>query len=191
MLSPQSSLEGLKRQAGSTLAEVQPWIERLARFGYVGKGVVYGLIGVLAFLAAIGPNGEATDRQGAISAIAAQPYGAPLLYALGVGLLGYALWRFLMAAYNPERRSGFKRVVYVVTGLVYGGLGVLAFDGAMGGKPKSDEVGWTAELMSQPFGRLLVMGLGVVVIAVGVAQFVNAAKCLFCDVLMRYRMNEA
>ena len=34
--------------------EVAPWVERLARVGYVAKAVLYGTIGILAAQAAFG-----------------------------------------------------------------------------------------------------------------------------------------
>jgi len=45
------------------------WIERLARFGYAAKGVVYALVGILAFQAAFNWGGEVTGNrhQGGIS----------------------------------------------------------------------------------------------------------------------------
>jgi hypothetical protein len=34
------------------------WIERLARFGYAAKGIVYALVGILAFQAAFNWGGK-------------------------------------------------------------------------------------------------------------------------------------
>lgn len=34
------------------MAQVADWVERLARFGYAAKGVVYGIVGILAVQAA-------------------------------------------------------------------------------------------------------------------------------------------
>ena len=48
-------------------AEVAPWIERLARVGFVAKAVLYGIIGILAAQAALGQGGRTTDTSGAAS----------------------------------------------------------------------------------------------------------------------------
>jgi hypothetical protein len=52
--------------------EVAPWIERLARVGYVAKAFLYGRIGALAALAAFGSGGRTTDtRRAALKAFQA------------------------------------------------------------------------------------------------------------------------
>lgn len=190
MLTPGSSVGGLKRQAESAVSDAHPLIEKVARVGYVGKGIVYGLIGVLALLAAIGPGGDTTDKQGAINAIATLPFGRALLYAIAVGLAGYAIWRVLLAYFNPEDKKPIKRIGYAATGVIYGFLGWVSFEVARGGKASGDDTTFAAQLMAQPFGRYLVLALGAIVIGVAIAQFVNAYKALFKSILMLDRMSE-
>ena len=67
----------------------------LARAGLVARGIVYGVIGVLALKLALGSGGKATSQQGALQTIAKEPFGEVLLIALTVGLAGYALWRLV------------------------------------------------------------------------------------------------
>ena len=78
--------------------EPAQWIERLARFGYAAKGVVYVLVGFLAFQAAFNWGGKITGTQGAFQTIASGPFGKVLLFLVAVGLLGYVVWRFVQAA---------------------------------------------------------------------------------------------
>src|SRR5688572_18977581 len=55
--------EEVQRQAGN-------WMERLARMGYAAKGVLYLLIGVLAFQAAIGwGDGQVGDSRSALATL--------------------------------------------------------------------------------------------------------------------------
>jgi hypothetical protein len=54
-------------------------VEKLARFGYAVKGVVYGLIGVLAVMAALGEGGQTSGSRGVLSTIAGGPFGQVLL----------------------------------------------------------------------------------------------------------------
>ena len=54
----------------------QSWIERLARAGYVAKGAVYLLIGVLALQAASGAGGRTTGTAGVFQVILRQPLAA-------------------------------------------------------------------------------------------------------------------
>src|SRR5829696_4397346 len=52
-----SSARDAGRDAGEHAEEAarraSPWVERMARFGYAAKGVVYAVMGVLAVLAAV------------------------------------------------------------------------------------------------------------------------------------------
>src|SRR4051812_35146598 len=80
-----------------------PWVERSARLGFVGRGVVYIIIGILAIQIATGDNGgQEADKQGALQAIADKPFGEVLLLLLAVGLAGYALWRFSEAIWGKR-----------------------------------------------------------------------------------------
>ena len=54
-------VEAVKDVAERASREASPWIERLGRFGYAAKGVVYLVIGVLAVQAALGRGGGTTD----------------------------------------------------------------------------------------------------------------------------------
>ena len=65
--------------------------EGLARAGLVARGVVYGIIGILALKLALGDGGEATNQQGALQTIAQGPFGKVLLALMAIGLLGYAV----------------------------------------------------------------------------------------------------
>ena len=84
--------------------------EWLARAGLLARGVVYGIIGVLAIKLALGDGGKATDQQGALHTIAKQPFGKFLLVVVAVGLAGYALWRLVRAGigHGPEASDDIK-----------------------------------------------------------------------------------
>ena len=51
----------------------------MARLGYIAKGIVYAIVGVLAVQAAFTAGGRTTDTKGALHTIAAQPFGQFLL----------------------------------------------------------------------------------------------------------------
>lgn len=145
--------------------QVAPWIEILARLGYVAKAVLYGTVGLLAGKAALGAGGgRATDTRGALHAVLAAPYGRTLLLVIAAGLAGYALWRVVEALADPERRgTGAKalalRAGFAVRGLAHGALALAALrlgtghgDGGGGDGPER----WTAWLFGLPGGTALV-----------------------------------
>jgi hypothetical protein len=163
------------------------WVERLARLGYTVKGIVYALIGVLALQAAFTRGGQTTDQKGALRTIAAQPFGQFLLILIGIGLLGYVLWRFIEAIKDPEHKGNdaddmVRRAGYALSGFIYGALAFDAFRLAMGSSGSGSGTSkqeWTARLMSQPFGQWLVGAVGAFVIGYGFYEFYRAYKAKF------------
>jgi hypothetical protein len=167
--------------------ETAKWVERLARFGYAAKGIVYILVGVLAFLAAFNWGGQVTGSQGAFKTIASQPFGKVLLFVIAIGLLGYVLWRFVQAAKDPEHHDRGapaigRRIAYAISGLIYGSLAIFAFRvvfGSPSGNGGSGSQQQTATLLSQPFGQWLVGAVGVAIVAYGFYCFYRAYATKF------------
>jgi len=158
----------------------QPWVRTLARAGYVAKGAVYTVIGVLALRLALGEGGRTTDSKGAVATIAQAPLGAVLVVALAVGLVGMALWFEVQAIADPdgERRRGawamLSRLGQGIAGLGYASLAVaavrLAFGESAGPGGDAAARSWTARVLELPAGRaLVVVGAGIVLV-VGVRQ---------------------
>lgn len=156
------------------------WTGPIGRAGHAAKGAVYAAVGILAGKAAIGIGGATTGSKGAIQEIGRQPFGRAMLILLAAGLACYAAWRFLAAFVDAEGRGTDARGIGArlgsfVSGLIHVGL-ALAAATALRGSGGEDAQGWTAKLMSAPFGPWLVVATGVAVGAAGVAQWVFAAK---------------
>ena len=178
----------------------RPWIERLARFGYAAKGVVYVLIGSLAAYGAFeGGGGEPNDSRGALTQIVRQPFGRVLLGVVAVGLASYALWRLVQALRDTEDKgSELKglsiRFGYACIGFVYAGLGysavqlILGHGAGKGSDQQSRE--WTATVFTFPFGRLLVGLAGLAVIGFGLWQCYKAFTAHFRKKWKRHEMSE-
>lgn len=171
-------IEAAGREAART-----PAVQVLARAGYAAKGFVYVLIGALAAQVAMGSGGKTTGTQGAVQQAAELPFGTAVLAALAVGLVGYALWRVLEAAIDPEDRMHgakgvVKRIGIAISGIVYGGLAWSAVrlltgsGGGGGGDARAQSL--TAEALSKPAGAILVGLVGAGFIAAG-AVFLHKA----------------
>ncbi len=156
----------------------RPWVEPLARFGYAARGVVYAFIGVLAVQAAFFGRGQTTGPEGAIQQIAEQ--SKLLLALIGMGLIGYALWRFVQGILDPENKGRdplglIKRGAMLASGVVYAGLALLAFRlMSQGNAPAGGQESTTAKLLSLPFGRALVILAGLSVIVAALYQLYEA-----------------
>ena len=165
------------RQAGKS------GVELAARVGYASRAVVYAVIGVLALMLAAGEGGRTTDTRGAVEEVARQPFGSVLLVLLGVGLLAFAVWRFVQSVMDVEGkgRDGkglVARVVLGISGVIHASLALFAFNllRGRGGGGGGNTRGMTAELMSKPFGQVLVALVGVAIIGFAVHQFKQALK---------------
>ena len=164
--------EGLG-QAAATVRNAErhaaPWIETLARVGYAAKGVVYILIGVIAARVAFGEGGDVEGGSGAIRSLRDEPFGTTMLWLMGLGLVGYVVWRLVAAIRNPENEKKGKRVFYVVSALVYGALALEALRLATG-SGGGGETHWTSALLAQPFGRVLAAIAGLAIAGYGIQQ---------------------
>jgi hypothetical protein len=150
--------------------------EWLARAGFVARGVIYGIIGVLAIKLAIGAGGQTTNQQGALKTIAQQPFGKVLLTLVAIGLGGYALWRLVHAllGHGPEDSdSRSERIAALGSGIVYLGLCAIAIEillgsGSSGSSGNTKQT--TAGVFGWPAGTWLVGIAGAVLIGVGLYQ---------------------
>jgi Domain of Unknown Function (DUF1206) len=160
-------------RAGETVGRSRAF-EVLARAGFLARGVIYGVIGILAVKVALGAGGHTTNQSGALKTIAHQPFGKVLLILVAVGLAGYSLWRFVHAllGHGPEDRdSGFERLAAFGSGVAYALICAIAIEilfgsgGSSGSaqKPTAGVLGW-------PGGNWLVGIAGVVLCGVSLYQ---------------------
>lgn len=173
------------------------WLKRLMRLGFVANGIVYITIGILAVQTAVGSGGQTTGSQGALAAIASEPFGQFLLAIVAVGLVGLALWYVIRGVLDPDGEgddpsSMAKRIGLVIAGGAYGVLAFSAFrvlttaGGGGGGNQAAD---WTAQLMQESYGIWLIGLIGVVIIGVGVYQLYKAYQIKFREKLKMHEMS--
>jgi Domain of Unknown Function (DUF1206) len=176
----------VERSAERAARRASPWIERLARAGYVSYGVVYALVGVLAVQAALGAGGKTASQEGALRQILLAPFGRVLLGAVVIGLLGYAMWRLLQGILDPENEGTdakglSRRVNHVLNGLFHAALAfsagwlALGLGGGSGGPPED----WTARLLAQPPGGPLAVIAGAAIVVAGLYQLYKAYNADF------------
>ena len=172
----------MQRQIAAYVPSPPPkWIVAFARFGLLAKGIVYCLIGLLAFMAAFELNGRSeseADKQGVFKFVLKQPFGKVILLLIAIGLSLYSLWRLLQALKDTERKGEnlkglASRAGFLFSGVLYGGFAVAAFKMVAG--LNQDSSGDSREtfaraLLSQPLGQWLLGLVGLGVIGSGLKQ---------------------
>lgn len=165
--------------ARSAYRATDSWVETLARFGYAAKGIVYILVGGLAFGAAIG-SGRTTGSTGALASISDSTGGRIVLAVVAIGLVGYVLWSLIRAIRNPEHDGAAKRGYTGLTAILYSMVAFaaarLALNGRGGNGQGSGDTAdrGSATLMQQPFGQWLLGAAGAGIALFGLQQIVKA-----------------
>ncbi|MFY4774052.1 DUF1206 domain-containing protein [Metabacillus sp. RGM 3146] len=181
-------MELTRSRAGGAVAEkasyeTKPWIRRMGRAGYMAQGFVFGLIGILAFMTAIGAGGETTDTKGALQSLKGMPLGEVLLWLIGIGLFGYVIWSFVKAIKDPENKGKdtkgiVTRIGYGITGIIYASIAFTAIKTALGssGSGGSNEQSMSAQMLSHPFGKWIIGIVGLITLGYGVYEFITGYK---------------
>ncbi|MFF3611728.1 DUF1206 domain-containing protein [Streptomyces sp. NPDC002580] len=168
-------------EAGARRAATGSAREGAARAGLVARGVIYALVGVLALRVAFGDSGREADRGGALQEISSKPFGAVLLWALGAGLVGMALWRLSEAVFGGAGQDGGKAGKRLMAGarcVFYGfvAYSVLSFAAGSRGSGSSDRQSRdvTAKALGVPGGQWIVGAAGVGLAVAGIWIAVRA-----------------
>lgn len=158
-------------------------LKKIARVGYAAKGTVYGITGVLTFLAAFNLGGQKTGQLQVLEFLDQQTFGNVLLFILGIGLFCYSFWRFIQAISDPEsigndKKAIVKRTAFFISGCLYFGLAMLAIfrvagSGKMSGSGNSDS---NSSFLSSEIGLILLGVAGLALIGTGIYQFIRLYK---------------
>jgi hypothetical protein len=165
------SAEGASQQAMNS----RPF-RVLLTVGLISYGVVHILIGWLALqIAWFGGGGQEASQKGALAEIAGGPFGAALLWITVIGLFALTIWQAIEAIWgHRDRPAGVKRIRKRLgsagKAVAYAVIAIAAISTLSGTSQSGDskEEGWTARLLSAPFGRVLVIALGIGIIVMGV-----------------------
>lgn len=167
----------LRGRAGARRAADSSAVDAAARWGFVARGAIYLLVGTLALQIAFGEGAKQADRGGALAELSDKPMGSVLLWALGAGLAGMALWRLseaLFGAAGPDGRKAGKRLLSAGRCVFYGfvAYSVLAFaagdrsSGSGSSDQQSQDV--TTKALDLPAGQWIVGIVGAGVAGAGI-----------------------
>jgi hypothetical protein len=172
-----------------------PLMERLAAVGFFVYGGVYVLVGTLAAKVALGTGGRITSSEGAILEVAREPFGNILLLVIMLGLLAYSSWRLTQAIADPEGKGkGVKGLVVrsgrFVSAISYGALALFTLEVVLGARRTSGDKNWALRLLTDPLGAVFGTLIGLIILAVAVAQFYKAYTAKFGEAMHRSGMTQ-
>jgi len=187
-----AALELASRRAvrGARRLACAPAVQLAARAAFLGKTVLYGVVGALALRMALGLRGGRTiDVKEALAVLDQGGTGRALTVLVGaaIGVLG--AWFVLESLANPFRsRRGplqaISRVGQAIGGLGYLALGAVGIRVALGEGigPSGDQIAraFAVRVLAQPTGPIAmgVVGLGAIVVGVRQARFGVTLACL-------------
>jgi hypothetical protein len=179
-------------------ATASPVFEGLARAGYLARGAIYILVGILAFRIAEGVGSEPASQQGALRTVADQTFGHALLLLLAVGLGGYAVFRLAQACVGetPEagRQTAFQRIGALASALAYAAFCAITVTFLLGSSSSGGQHSpqkTAAGVLGWPAGRELVAAAGLIFLGVGAGQVYLALSRKFLEQSHTAQMSRA
>ncbi len=170
--------------SGPSARTLRTGVEWAARIGYLAKGVVYGMVGLLALQQAVGRGGDLSGTRGALEHLGSAPFGQALLWATVAGLVGYVAWRLVQALLDPEAGPSdddhrwATRLFYLGSAVTYGALAWSAVALATGAGSGSGGGGgsrsWVVHVLDVPWGVGLVAVFGAGMVGRGALQLWKA-----------------
>jgi len=167
-------------------------LEVLARIGLIAYGVVHLLICWLALQIAWGiawgtAASDNADTSGAMKTLAEQPFGKILLWLVAVGLVALALWQASEVIWGYRHLDGAERIRKQVTSgattIIYVALAISAVSVALGSGSSSaqSQQQATSGVLAWPAGQVIVVGAGLIIIAIGIAGVIKGVRRAFAE----------
>jgi hypothetical protein len=158
------------------------WVKNSAKFGYMAKGVVYSLIGIMAAIAAFG-SGSSKDagKTDAFKLLLDQPMGKVLVFTVALGLVGYVAWRMIEAIKDPHHHGNevkgiITRIGYGLSAAAYLGVSIYAFklifatQDSGGGTQKA----LVDKILDQSWGPWAIGIVGIILVGKGIQQILKS-----------------
>jgi hypothetical protein len=168
----------------------------IARVGFVGRGLVFLLLGLLALWSALTGDTRPVGTGRVMNLVLSEPAGRVLALAVAVGLLSFAVLRIVEAfddvyGYGDGLRGLLQRTSLGFAGIFYTVIGIAAATIVLEGgyAPDNDAQvrDWTAWALSFPLGEWIVGGIGLAVALSGVGLAAAGLGGRFKTRLMQWK----
>lgn len=185
MATVQANANSVKHHAKDAAAN--PGLEFLERIGYMVRGTLYIGMGVLALRIALArPDGRAVSLTGSLVFLVGNQFGKLLLLVAVVGLAAYSIWGFIRAVFDPLHRGSdpsglLARLGFLSSSVTYAliaAFGIRILLGTGPGQTDSTRK-WVSSVLAHPEGGWLTILIGLVVLGIGIGQFLEAHRAEF------------
>jgi hypothetical protein len=153
------------------------FVGRVVRLGYIAKGLIYSLVGILALRVGLGMRGgRITDPSGVLASLLRQPFGRIMLAAIGIGIVGYSAYYVFEAIADTRRRGGgvrgwTARGLTIIKAAAYGTIGVQALRLTfLDDRPRDGTERGAGLLLQIPLGNWLLAAIGIGIAIYGITQ---------------------
>jgi hypothetical protein len=159
----------------------------IARLGYLSRGIVYCILGLIALMAAVGTRKNALSLTAALQELIQQPLGFLLVGGIAAGLVCFAFWRIAQGLLDADRLGTglpalLRRTAYGLSSLAYFGIAGVAA-GVVLRRPvsasDSSPRGWAAWLLSWPLGSVALGVIGFCFLGIGASTALRAYRARF------------
>jgi hypothetical protein len=173
-------------KAKRSAREGRPFYQFIARTGYLARGLVYAILGLIALSAAFGTRKNALSLTDALRELLQRPFGAFLISGMVVGMVCFACWRVAQGLLDADNlgtgsREALRRAGYTISSLAYLGIAVVGarvvFE--LPSLRSSSPQGWAAWVLGWPLGSLALGLIGAAFLVVGATTSVKAYRAPF------------
>jgi hypothetical protein len=196
MATVQANANSVKHEAKRAAAN--PGLELLERLGYIVRGVLYIVMGILALRIALAkPDGQAVGLTGSVVVLVQNQFGRLLLFVIIAGLAAYSIWGLVRAFFDPLYRgsdpSGYlERLGFITSSVSYATLVIFALKILAGtGSSTTDATRkMISSILDHPEGGWVTVLIGLIALGLGLGQFVESYRAAFKRDLKGAEMND-
>ncbi len=162
-------------------SSVSKSLKKYSQVGIASKGVVYLLAGGITCAAALGMGGQGSSgKNESLSFVYSQPFGKVLLCMMGIGLVGYTVFKLIIAfKFNkPNKPFWFnwgKKIAYIGSGLIYASVAFtaikMAFNSSSGSGGGGSKESIIQELLGSTTGQVILFAAASILIGRACFQF--------------------
>jgi hypothetical protein len=161
--------------------------QMVARTGYLARGLVYAIVGLVALSVAAGVRRTPLTLTECLHELLGRPLGLVVVTSVAVGMACFALWRMAQGILDADNlgnapRAWLRRLGYALSSLAYLGVAAVTTEIVFrmpSSTSTSSSKGWAAWLLGWPLGSVALGLIGAGFLGFGAATGIKAYRAPF------------